>query len=85
MNAFNTVNLAGACILTSTEHAQKLGIPKDKWVHVLGGAGTSDSNQCKYQQKPESAVSTHLRLTITSAHSLGTTKLLLQSCPHAIY
>ncbi|KXJ97276.1 thiolase [Microdochium bolleyi] len=45
MNAFNTVNLSAACILTSTEHAKKLGIPEDKWVYVLGGAGTSDSSQ----------------------------------------
>lgn len=58
MNAFNTVNLAGACILTSTEHAQKLGIPKDKWVYVLGGAGTSDSSQCKYRQRSEPVGST---------------------------
>ncbi|KAH7040931.1 thiolase [Microdochium trichocladiopsis] len=45
MNAFNTVNLSGACILTSTEHARKLGIPEEKWVYILGGAGTSDSSQ----------------------------------------
>ncbi|EGX91593.1 acetyl-CoA acetyltransferase [Cordyceps militaris CM01] len=38
MNAFNGVNLSAACILTSTEHAEKLGIPKDKWVYILGGA-----------------------------------------------
>ncbi|KAK6431089.1 hypothetical protein LTR95_012754 [Oleoguttula sp. CCFEE 5521] len=45
MNAFNTVNLAGACILTSVEFAQELGIPKSKWVYALGGAGTRDSNE----------------------------------------
>jgi hypothetical protein len=43
MNAFNSVNLAGALILTSTEYAEELGIPKDKWVYVLGGAGTADN------------------------------------------
>ncbi|KAJ1544356.1 hypothetical protein HK405_008710 [Cladochytrium tenue] len=45
MNAFNTVNLAAACVLTSVEHARELGIPEDKWVYVLGGAGTSDGSE----------------------------------------
>ncbi|KAM3444367.1 hypothetical protein NHJ13734_001484 [Beauveria thailandica] len=44
MNAFNGVNLSAACILTSTEHADKLGIPKDKWVYILGGAGTHEKD-----------------------------------------
>lgn len=47
MNAFNGVNLSAACILTSTENAQKLGIPEDKWVYVLGGAGTHEKDDCK--------------------------------------
>ncbi|KAK5734164.1 hypothetical protein LTR17_009147 [Elasticomyces elasticus] len=46
MNAFNTVNLAAACVLTSTEHARKIGIPEDRWIYALGGAGTRDSNDC---------------------------------------
>lgn len=48
MNAFNTVNLAAACILTSTEYARQLGIPESKWIYPLGGAGTRDSNNCVY-------------------------------------
>ncbi|KAM3471695.1 hypothetical protein MY5147_005696 [Beauveria neobassiana] len=44
MNAFNGVNLSAACILTSTEHAEKLGIPKDNWVYILGGAGTHEKD-----------------------------------------
>lgn len=48
MNAFNNVNLAGACILTSTDYARELGIPEDRWIYPLGGAGTSDSKNCKY-------------------------------------
>lgn len=44
MNAFNNVNLAAACILTSTDHARELGIPTSQWVYVRGGAGTSDSD-----------------------------------------
>lgn len=42
MNAFNVVNLSAAVILTSTEYATKLGISQDKWVYVLGGAGTHE-------------------------------------------
>ncbi|OCL03137.1 hypothetical protein AOQ84DRAFT_326442 [Glonium stellatum] len=44
MNAFNTVNLAGACLLTSTDYAEELGIPESRWIYPLGGAGTSDSS-----------------------------------------
>ncbi|KAL2431810.1 hypothetical protein ABEF95_014063 [Exophiala dermatitidis] len=44
MNAFNTINLAGACILTSAEYAEQLGVPKTKWIYALGGAGTQDSD-----------------------------------------
>ncbi|KAF2705373.1 hypothetical protein K504DRAFT_388115 [Pleomassaria siparia CBS 279.74] len=44
MNAFNTVNLASACILTSVSFAQSLDIPRSSWIYPLGGAGTSDSS-----------------------------------------
>lgn len=47
MNAFNTVNLAGACLLTSTKVAEEIGVPKEKWIYPLGGAGTTDSNDCE--------------------------------------
>ena len=46
MNAFNAVNLSGACLLTSTEFAEELGVPKEKWIYLLGGAGTKDSADC---------------------------------------
>ncbi|KAJ5483897.1 hypothetical protein N7539_005693 [Penicillium diatomitis] len=42
MNAFNTVNMSAACILTSLEHAQELGIPHSRLIFPLGGAGTHD-------------------------------------------
>ena len=48
MNAFNTVNLAAACILTNTEVAKRLGIPESRWVYPLGGAGTADSTDCEF-------------------------------------
>jgi len=47
MNAFNKVNLAASCILTSTAYATELGIPESKWIYPLGGAGTQDSDKCK--------------------------------------
>ena len=43
MNAFNTVNLAATCLLTSTKYAAELGIPESKWIYPLAGAGTQDS------------------------------------------
>lgn len=46
MNAFNNINLAAACIITSTDFARKLGVPKEKWIYPLGGAGTQDSSDC---------------------------------------
>lgn len=46
MNAYNTVNLAAACVLTSTENAKKLGIPEDRWVYPLGGAGRKEKERC---------------------------------------
>lgn len=42
MNAFNTVNLAAAVLLTSAENARELGVPEDKWVYPLGGAGRKE-------------------------------------------
>lgn len=47
MNAFNMVNMAAACVLTSTDVARKLGIPESKWIYTLGGAGTKESDICK--------------------------------------
>ena len=49
MNAFNNVNLAAAAIITSVELAKELGIPKHKWIYLLGGAGTRDSEHCQYR------------------------------------
>ncbi|KAI6715055.1 hypothetical protein JHW43_002421 [Diplocarpon mali] len=46
MNAFNNINLAGSCLLTSTEYARDLGIRESKWVYPLGGAGSSDAENC---------------------------------------
>ncbi|GAM34050.1 hypothetical protein TCE0_015r01382 [Talaromyces pinophilus] len=42
--------MAAACLLTSTDLARKLGIPEDKWIYVLGGAGTEESK--KFWERP---------------------------------
>ena len=47
MNAFNNINLAASCIITSTKCAKELGIPESKWIYPLGGAGTQDSDKCR--------------------------------------
>ena len=46
MNAFNTVNLAAASILTTTDFARELGVPESRWIYPLGGAGAEDSSDC---------------------------------------
>jgi hypothetical protein len=69
MNAFNNINLAGACLLTSTEYAKELGIPEEKWIYPLGGAGTSDSGNCMCH-------TTYIDMGLT-ASSLGETEFLL--------
>ena len=43
MNAFNNVNLAAACILTSIDYARQVGVPESQWIYIRGGAGTKDS------------------------------------------
>ena len=48
MNAFNNVNLAASCILTSVEYARHLGSPESRWIYPLGGAGTQDADSCKF-------------------------------------
>lgn len=48
MNAFNNVNLAAACIVTTTEFARELGVPESRWIYPLGGAGTSDAGNCRF-------------------------------------
>ncbi|KAF2723013.1 hypothetical protein K431DRAFT_265670 [Polychaeton citri CBS 116435] len=44
MNAFNNVNLAAAIVLTNVELASGLGVPEEKWIYPLGGAGYSEGN-----------------------------------------
>lgn len=71
MNAFNTVNLAGACLLTSVEYAQEIGIPESRWIYPLGGAGTRDCSDCQYGLRHD--------IQLTDSFSLATTELLFKS------
>jgi len=73
MNAFNTINLAGACILTSTEYARELGIPEDRWIYPLGGAGTSDANN--FWERPDFYTSPSISRSLDAGLSVsGLTK-----------
>jgi P pilus assembly chaperone PapD len=48
MNAFNKVNLAAAVMFTTAEHAAQLGIPETRLIYPLGGAGTTDKQDCEW-------------------------------------
>ncbi|EAW08990.1 uncharacterized protein ACLA_099350 [Aspergillus clavatus NRRL 1] len=50
-NAFNTVNLAAACVITTVKFATRLGIPQDRWSFPLGGAGSMDA--AEFWQRPD--------------------------------
>ncbi|KAF2634654.1 acetyl-CoA acetyltransferas-like protein [Massarina eburnea CBS 473.64] len=72
MNAFNTVNLAAACILTSTTFARTLGIPESKWIYPLGGAGTSDC--ANFWNRPNFYTSPSISRSLDTALSLTNNK-----------
>lgn len=48
MNAFNNVNMAASCIVTSVEFARELGISEEKWIYPLGGAGMREREDCMW-------------------------------------
>ena len=72
MNAFNTVNLAGAVILTSTTFAEQLRVPKSKWIYPLGGAGTSDSSE--FWHRPNFYSSPSIARSLSTALSISKVK-----------
>lgn len=69
MCAFNKVNIAGACIVTSEEHAKAAGVDPSKMVYVLGGAGTAESDafykRTAYHESP--AISQSIDAALASA------------------
>jgi hypothetical protein len=71
MNAFNTVNLASALILTSTTTAKALNIPSSKWIYPLGGAGTQDS--AEFWHRPNFYSSPSISRSIDAALSVSNT------------
>ncbi|KAF2831535.1 hypothetical protein CC86DRAFT_402056 [Ophiobolus disseminans] len=71
MNAFNTVNLASALILTSTTTAKALGIPSSKWIYPLGAAGTQDSSE--FWLRPNFHSSPSISRSIDAALSVSNT------------
>jgi hypothetical protein len=72
MNAFNTVDMAAACIITSTEVARALGIPEEAWIYPVGGAGRDDNEECAFSTSPVEW------LRCSSSFSLEKTQLLQQ-------
>jgi hypothetical protein len=73
MNAFNTVNLASALVLTSTSFAKELGVPQSKWIYPLGGAGTKDADE--FWKRPNFYSSPSISRSIdTSLKISGTSK-----------
>lgn len=49
MCAFNMVNIAGACIVTSDDYARELDVDESKWIYVRGGAGIAESEEFYYR------------------------------------
>lgn len=69
MNAFLLVNQAAAAILCDTETARRYGIPEDRWVYPLGGAGADDPMdvlaRVGYQRAPAMEASLDDALALT--------------------
>ncbi|KAM3065366.1 hypothetical protein ACMFMG_011510 [Clarireedia jacksonii] len=65
MNAYNGVNMAASCIITSTQFARDLGVPEERWVYPLGGAGMSE--QINFWERPNYYSSTALERSLDMA------------------
>jgi hypothetical protein len=72
MNAFNTVNLASALLLTSTAVASSLNIPASKWIYPLGGAGTQDA--AEFWHRPNFYSSPSISRSIDAALDVAQTR-----------
>ncbi|KAF7870244.1 uncharacterized protein EAF02_009434 [Botrytis sinoallii] len=65
MNAFNNVNMAASCIITSVSFATELGIPEGKWIYPLGGAGMREKDN--FWERPNFHSSEALETSLDSA------------------
>ncbi|KAF7881527.1 hypothetical protein EAF00_011896 [Botryotinia globosa] len=65
MNAFNNVNMAASCIITSVSFAAELGIPENKWIYPLGGAGMREKDN--FWERPNFYSSEALETSLNSA------------------
>ncbi|KAF7923695.1 uncharacterized protein EAE98_007513 [Botrytis deweyae] len=65
MNAFNNVNMAASCIITSVSFATELGIPEGKWIYPLGGAGMREKDN--FWERPNFYSSEALETALDSA------------------
>jgi hypothetical protein len=84
MNAFNTVNLASALILTSVSTAKSFSIPPSKWIYPLGGAGTQDSSEFwlrpNFHSSPSISRSIDTALSITHTNKSELDLIDIYSC-----
>ncbi|KZM22166.1 catalytic [Ascochyta rabiei] len=71
MNAFNTVNLAGAILLTSTSQAATLSIPPSQCIYPLSGAGTSEAPT--FWQRPNFHSAPSITQSLTAALAASNT------------
>ncbi|TGO13509.1 hypothetical protein BTUL_0068g00160 [Botrytis tulipae] len=69
MNAFNNVNMAASCIITSVSFAAELGIPENKWIYPLGGAGMREKDN--FWERPNFYSSEALETTLDSALNIS--------------
>ncbi|QSZ29960.1 hypothetical protein DSL72_004478 [Monilinia vaccinii-corymbosi] len=69
MNAFNNVNMAACCIVTSVEFAREVGISEDKWIYPLGGAGMREREN--FWERPNFYSSEALETSLDSAMSVS--------------
>ncbi|KAH0833767.1 thiolase [Fonsecaea pedrosoi] len=70
MNAMNAVNIGAAILLTSTDYARELGIPEEKWIYALGGAGTRDS--LNFWERPNFYSSPSISVSLDAAIAAST-------------
>jgi acetyl-CoA C-acetyltransferase len=84
MNARMDVDQAAAVLVTSLERARELGVPRDRIVHVWGGAGASDCDdlleRVSYARSPAMEASLSGALTAAEIEPSAVDALDVYSC-----